>query len=169
MWGQWRIIAVRQPGHRRSCVRRSDGSDRFIGTTAEVLSFIARAQTHLSANSVCRVEAWSSESVGAPFNWLGDSTHSTGLTQLTPLFTIRPHPNGHDWIADENELHHGGWYRRLQSAIDYAFFRASGKVAAVEVLNRGGRIHQIILADQRGYDAIPTVAASVRTGADSNR
>ena len=152
MRGQWQLKAVRAPGARRSCLRRPDGSDRFTGTATEVLGYIVRAQKHLCSRAVCRVEAWSTEQMEFDF-----------VSEFSPLvFGIRPHPNGRDWVADENELHHGGWFRTLQGAIDYALFRGSGKVAAVHVLNTAGKIQRVILADQRGYDAIPTVGPSVR-------
>jgi hypothetical protein len=138
MRGQWQLKAVRQPGHRRCCVRRADGSDRFTGAADEVLAFVARAQEHLAPK--LRVEAWSREQMEFDF-----------VSEIAPrlVFTIRPHANGHDWTADENELHHGGWFRTLSGAIDYALFRASGKIAAVHILDRDGNIQRVILADQR--------------------
>ena len=125
MRGQWELKAVRPPGARRSCLRRADGSDRFTGSTTEAFHFIARAQAHLCSKAVSRVEAWSTEQMEFEF-----------VSELAPVvFVIRPHTNGRDWIADENELHHGGWFPTLQSAIDYAFFRGCGKRSAVHVLN----------------------------------
>ena len=151
MRGEWQLKAVRGPGARRSCLRRPDGSDRFSGTTSEVFSFISRAQKHLCSRAVFRVEAWSTEQMEFDF-----------LPELSPLvFVIRPHVNGRDWVADENERHHGGWFRSLQSAINYAFFRGSGKLSAVHVLAADGTLQRVILADQRGYDTTPTVAPSI--------
>ena len=150
MRGQWQIKTVRPPGARRSCLRRPDGSDRFTGTATEVFNFIARAQAHLCSRSVFRVEAWSTEQM--EFDFVSEPPQV--------VFLVRPHPNGHDWIAEENELHHGGWFRNLQSAINYAFFRGCGKLSAVQVLNAAGKLHQVVLADQRSYDAIPTVGPS---------
>jgi hypothetical protein len=151
MRGQWQLKAVRQPGHRRSCVKRADGSDRFTRATDEVPAFVARAQKHLAPAGVARVEAWSAEQMEFDF-----------VSEIAPrlVFTIRPHRNGRDSTADENELHHGGWFRTLASAADYALFRASG-IAGVHVLDRDAKIQRVILVDQRGYDAVPTIGPSI--------
>jgi hypothetical protein len=114
-----------------------------------VLAFVARAQEHLASTGVVRVEAWSAEQMEFDF-----------MSEIAPrlVFTIRPHRNGRDWTADPNELHHGGWHRTLSSAVDYALFRACGKV---QILDRNGKIQRVILTDQRGYDAIPTIGPSI--------
>jgi hypothetical protein len=116
-----------------------------------VLAFVARAQKHLAPAGVVRVEAWSAEQMEFDF--------ASEIARL--VFTIRPHRNGRDWTADPNELHHGGWLRTLSGAVDYALFRSGGKVANVHVLDRGGKIQRVILADQSGYDAIPTIGPSI--------
>lgn len=147
MRGEWQLRAVRGPGARRSCLRRPDGTDRFRGTSSEAYSFLARAQAHLCSKSIFRVEAWSTEQMEFDF-----------VSELSPLvFVIRPHQNGKDWMSEENELHHGGWFRSLEGAVNYAFFRGCGRLVAVHVLTAEGRIQQAILADQRAYDSTPTV------------
>jgi len=87
------------------------------------------------------------------------------------LFTIRPHPNGRDWLADETALHHGGWFKQLQSAINYALFRGSCKICEVRVLDAKGDIRQVVLANQLTLDFNPIAmpdqkALFVRTPAE---
>ena len=48
-------------------------------------------------------------------------------------------PDG--WDAVPNELHHGGWWRDLRQALDYALYRGNGRICAVEIFEpdpRGG-------------------------------
>ena len=151
MRGQWALKAVRYD-LKRSCVRRVDGSDRFKGTACQALEFSARAQAHLCNRGIIRVEAWSTEQM--EFDFVAE------IEQPRIVFVIKRHRNGRDWLAEQNELHHGGWWRELRPAIDYAFFRGCRKVCAVHVVG-AGKIEQVILADQRGWDSTPVVGPSI--------
>ena len=111
------------------------------------LDFATRAQAYLIAKDIVRVEAWSCGRV-----------EGEDQDMQRTLFKIRRHENGHDWRADETELHHGGWYLDLEFAIDYAMFRGAGRVCEIQICNRAGAIMFVVMANQRGHDAVPCVA-----------
>jgi len=148
MRAQWELRAVRH-GFQRSPIRRKNGCRQFNGTHSDALKLARATCDYLRPRGVIRVEAWSCGELNV-------ADDKEGEPQL--VFVIRPHPNKRDWLADENELHHGGWFIRLQSAIDYALFRACKKVCAVHVLDAAGAVQQVILADNSNYDANPLSA-----------
>ena len=145
MRATWKFKAVR-PGCRRSPIRRRDGTDRLTGSPDEALQFSQNAHAHLCNKGVIRVEAWSDAD-------LASTAYEPPADRV--VFTIRPHPNGRDWLADETPLHHGGWFRQLQSAINYALFRGSCKICEVRVLDAKGDIRQVVLANQLTLDFNP--------------
>jgi hypothetical protein len=147
MWATWTFKAVRH-GCRRSNIRRRNGTDLLTGSTCQALEFSQNAHAHLCNKGVIRVEAWSQADL-AP-----DADESPADRVL---FTLRPHPNGRDWLADETALHHGGWFRGLEGAINYALFRGSCKVCQVHLLDAKGEIRQVILANQLTLDFNPIV------------
>lgn len=120
------------------------------GTERDALEFARRACEYLRPKGVEAVEAWSvqiqNEKLGNE-KWEGP-----GLVR----FCLRPHANGRDWVAEPNELHHGGWWGDLEQAVDYALFRGSGRVCAVEIKNARLEVGRVVLVDRTGQDACPT-------------
>ena len=145
MRATWKFKAVR-PGCRRATIRRRDGTDRLAGSPDKALQF--------SQNDAD----------------LASTADEPPADRV--VFTNRRHPNGRDWLADETALHHGGWFRQLQSAINYALFRGSCKICEVRVLDAKGDIRQVILSNQLTLDFNPIVMPDqkglfVRTAPDA--
>jgi hypothetical protein len=151
MRATWKFKAVR-PGCRRSTIRRRDGTDRLTGSTHEALQFSQNAHAHLCNKGVIRVEAWSQADLAST----ADEPPADRV-----VFTIRPHPNGRDWLADQTALHHGGWFRSLRNAVDYALFRGSSQICEIHILDAKAEIKQVILANQLTLDFNPIRPPSV--------
>ena len=155
MRATWMFRAVRRgctPRETRRAIRQGQRERILRGTEREALDFARRACEYLRSKGVESVEAWSA----GPLD--GEPEPIPGLVR----FCLKPHHNGRDWIAEPNQLHHGGWWTDLRQAIDYALFRGSGKLCAVHVL--GPAFHQtLILSDQSTVDHCPTIGPCAGT------
>ena len=147
-------------------MRRGERERMIRGTEHEALEFARRACEYLRPSGVESVEAWSCGPIeGEPENF-------PGLLR----FCLKPHRNGRDWIAEPNELHHGGWWSELRQALDYALYRGNGRICAVEILGPRIKANQRELRIQRCFLtsafsiqhlAFPWVVLVDRTGTDA--
>ena|SRR5436190_19813687 len=149
MRATWTFRAVRHgctSRETRRTIRQGERERILRGTERDALEFARRACGYLRPKGVDAVEAWSA----GPLD--GEPEELPGLVR----FSLTPHRNGRDWITEPNQLHHGGWWTDLLQAVDYALFRGSGKLCAVEIKNANSLIQTIVLVDRTGHDACPT-------------
>ena len=74
------------------------------GTEREALEFARRACEYLRPSGVESVEAWSVEIQNDEFKIQNPKSEIEHLVR----FCLKPHRNDRDWIAEPNELPHGG-------------------------------------------------------------
>jgi hypothetical protein len=171
MRGTWMFKAVRPgcaPGETRTRIREAASRRTRIveGSERDALEFARRACEYLRPKGVESVEAWS---VGIA-NLKSEISKEEPKIEKLLRFCLKPHPNGKDWLAEENELHHGGWWTELRPALDYALYRGNGRVCLVEIWKRKGEIvsprndakkremeiQTVVLVDRTGQDGCPT-------------
>jgi hypothetical protein len=131
----WKFIAQytdRQVGYRYTETAMPDGELRFNGTPAEALNIaqsIGKAGDHNWIAAVCEDE-------------LIDDPEWT-------LFRVVERSDKSGWNLEANALTGKLWFRERNSAVNYAVSRSKGHIAAVRVIEKGGKLRSLLLVDQR--------------------
>jgi hypothetical protein len=131
----WKFITQytnRQVGYRYTETAMPDGAMRFTGTPAEALNVaqsIGREGGHNWIAAVCEDEL----------------TDDPGWT----LFRVVERRDKSGWNLEANVLTGNLWFRERESAVSYAVSRSKGHVAAVRVIEKGGKLRSLLLVDQR--------------------
>ena len=133
----WKFIAQytdRQVGYRYTETPMPDGEQRFNGTPMEALniaSSISRAGDHNWIAAVCEDELPDER------EWM--------------LFRVVERSDKSGWNLEGSSVTGMGWYRERDSAVNYAVSRSKGHVAAVRVIEKGGKLRSLLLVNQREW------------------
>jgi hypothetical protein len=131
----WKFVAQftdRQVGYRYEETPMPDGEMRFNGTPEEALnvaSSISGEGDHNWIAAVCEDEL----------------TDEPGWT----LFRVVERSDKSGWNLEANALTGKLWFRERNSAVNYAVSRSKGHIAAVRVIEKGGKLRSFLLVDQR--------------------
>ena len=132
---RWKFVAQyteRQVGYRYKETPMPDGAMRFTGTPAEALDVacsIKGAGEHNWIAAVCEDE-------------LPDDPEWT-------LFRVVERRDNKGWNLEASAVTGMGWYRERDSAVSYAVSRSNGHIAAVRLIEKGGKLRSFLLVDQR--------------------
>ena len=131
----WKFISQTtdtRVGYRYKETPMPDGAMRFTGTPAEALDVaqsIGREGGHNWIAAVCEDEL----------------TVDPGWT----LFRVVERRDKGGWNLEANAVTGKLWFRERDSAVSYPVSRSNGHIAAVRVIEKGGKLRSFLLVDQR--------------------
>lgn len=142
MNARWKFRTI-DHNYTRRVIRNGRLPLEIVGADIDALSMVGHlVRREIESGTIQRIEV---ESVG-PVNAPEDSSTERLIC------TIRQRADGRGWSIEANDLQHLCWQLTLIDALSYGAFRTRGKLAEFRVLNRQGRLLQIVLIDQRRWE-----------------